>query len=316
MKNPRVFISHASDDNDRFVISFAKKLLEQGVDAWVDKWEMLPGDSLIDKIFEEGLKEANAVIIVLSKFSIGKPWVREEINSSFVKKVTGQCKLIPIVLDSVEVPECLKSTIWEEIADTNNYEDSLTRVVNSIFMYTDKPTVGKIPQYISENIVSVAGLNRIDVLVLFELCKVAMQNGRNAFLETTDVLPALEEKSVNEFTVYESIDILFRKGYIKGVQTIDKKVHQIYISIRGLNLYIEQYVPEFDEIYKKVCFSIVNEDIDNIKFSKENDISQVLVSHVYELLISKGWIKTSKTLNGRYVIFDVSPELRRSLELE
>ncbi len=39
MKNPRVFISHASDDNDSFVISFAKRLLEQGVDAWVDKWK-------------------------------------------------------------------------------------------------------------------------------------------------------------------------------------------------------------------------------------------------------------------------------------
>ncbi len=34
---------------------------------------MLSGDSLIDKIFEEGLKEANAVIIVVSKFSIEKP---------------------------------------------------------------------------------------------------------------------------------------------------------------------------------------------------------------------------------------------------
>lgn len=38
---------------------------------------MLPGDSLVDKIFEEGLKEAQAVIVVLSRISVEKPWVRE-----------------------------------------------------------------------------------------------------------------------------------------------------------------------------------------------------------------------------------------------
>ena len=50
-KRPKVFISHASEDKDLFVIPFSKKLLENGIDAWVDKWEMLPGDSLVDKIF-------------------------------------------------------------------------------------------------------------------------------------------------------------------------------------------------------------------------------------------------------------------------
>ena len=56
--NPKVFISHASEDKERFVMNFASKLRANGVDAWLDKWEMLPGDSLVDKIFEEGIKEA------------------------------------------------------------------------------------------------------------------------------------------------------------------------------------------------------------------------------------------------------------------
>ncbi len=52
--SPKVFVSHASEDKDRFVTKFATKLREKGVDAWLDKWEMLPGDSLVDKFFEEG----------------------------------------------------------------------------------------------------------------------------------------------------------------------------------------------------------------------------------------------------------------------
>lgn len=87
---PKVFISHASEDKARFVTAFATKLRENGVDAWLDHWEMLPGDSLVDKIFEEGLKSANAVIMVLSKYSVSKPWVSEELNASMVSRISNR----------------------------------------------------------------------------------------------------------------------------------------------------------------------------------------------------------------------------------
>jgi hypothetical protein len=64
--HPKVFLSHASEDKGRFVLDFARQLRENGVDVWLDQWEMKPGDSLVDKIFDEGLKDASAVIIVLS----------------------------------------------------------------------------------------------------------------------------------------------------------------------------------------------------------------------------------------------------------
>lgn len=70
--SPKVFVSHASEDKDRFVLDFATRLRASGIDVWLDKWEMLPGDSLIDKIFEDGVKNANAVIVVLSSFSVKK----------------------------------------------------------------------------------------------------------------------------------------------------------------------------------------------------------------------------------------------------
>jgi hypothetical protein len=40
------------------------------VDAWVDEWEIYPGDSLVQKIFEEGLKDAvesTAGMLVLAR---------------------------------------------------------------------------------------------------------------------------------------------------------------------------------------------------------------------------------------------------------
>jgi hypothetical protein len=38
---PKVFLSHASEDKARFVLSFAEKLHNNGIDVWLDKWEML-----------------------------------------------------------------------------------------------------------------------------------------------------------------------------------------------------------------------------------------------------------------------------------
>lgn len=58
----KVFISHASEDKERFVIDFTQKLFESGIDAWLDIWEMLPGDSLVGKIFDEGIKSKGLTV--------------------------------------------------------------------------------------------------------------------------------------------------------------------------------------------------------------------------------------------------------------
>jgi hypothetical protein len=49
--------------------------------VWFDEWEILPGDSLEEKVFDEGLKNADTMVIVLSGNSVDKPWVREELNA-------------------------------------------------------------------------------------------------------------------------------------------------------------------------------------------------------------------------------------------
>jgi hypothetical protein len=112
--NPRAFVSHASEDKDRFVLGFAGRLRAKGVNAWVDTWEMLPGDKLIDKVFNDGLKSADVVIVVLSNVSVTKPWVQKELQTAVVKNIVDRTQLIPVRLDGCGVPECLRDTVWVE----------------------------------------------------------------------------------------------------------------------------------------------------------------------------------------------------------
>lgn len=105
----------------------------KGIDAWIDKWEMLPGDSLVRKVFEEGIKNAQAVIVVLSRYSVEKPWVREELDVSMVKKINEGSKLIPVIIDDCQIPMCLQAIVWQKIENLNNYDAELERIIMSIY---------------------------------------------------------------------------------------------------------------------------------------------------------------------------------------
>lgn len=74
---PRAFLSHASEGRERFVREFATRLRAQGIDVWLDQWEIAAGDSLVDKVFAHGIEGAEVFIVVLSRVSVEMPWVRD-----------------------------------------------------------------------------------------------------------------------------------------------------------------------------------------------------------------------------------------------
>ena len=80
-KRPKAFLSYSHDDRD-IAEQIAKSLRQSGIDVWFDKWEILPGDSLIQKIFEEGLSDTNAFIVLLTENSIQSRWVQQELDAA------------------------------------------------------------------------------------------------------------------------------------------------------------------------------------------------------------------------------------------
>jgi hypothetical protein len=160
-----VFLSHASEDKDRFVIPFAEQLRIRGIEVWVDKWEMLPGESLVGKIFREGLAFASAVIVVLSRVSISKRWLTEELDAAVIKRIKDGSKLIPVVLDGVdptsEVPASVRHLLFESVDDTAALDDVVDRVVRSVFGDVEKPSLGTPPEFTKAAASRIRGLDRI-----------------------------------------------------------------------------------------------------------------------------------------------------------
>ncbi|MCJ8352352.1 toll/interleukin-1 receptor domain-containing protein [Moritella sp.] len=315
--HPKVFVSHASEDKERFVTGFATKLRENGVDAWLDKWEMLPGDSLVDKIFEEGLKEAQAVIIVLSSYSVKKPWVREELNASIVSKLSKGTKIIPIVLDDCEVPESLTSTLWEHISDLNNYESNFKRIISSIFGATDKPALGTAPAHTSSVYHEIGGLTKADNLVLKESCEYIIEND-DIMVKPESLFGDGDILGFSRSEIKDCIEVLEQHGYLDVSRYLggggDNYSCRYRVTTYGLDNYAKSYIPDYSATLDKVISLIVNEDINNnTAIQEKTNKSIVIINHILDVLESNGHVKLSKTMGGMVQVYNVSVSLRRAL---
>lgn len=314
MSAPKVFLSHASEDKDRFVLNFARTLRENGVDAWLDQWEMKPGDSLVEKIFEEGLKEARAVIIVLSKVSVQKPWVREELNTSVVNKISRGTQLIPVVIDDCEVPESLRSTLWHRIDDLADYRMGLQRILSAIFDVDDKPAIGQPPARFSGPAPLISGLTRVDDLALRAIARVQIDD--DAGLVEWDRLrsePALQDVPQQE--LLDSLEILEQHYYIKIGRVLGAPLSHVVLTDYGFQQYAEAYVEGYEDLVARIAALLVNENVHiNEELATRVDRPRAFVDFVLNLLEANNHIKVSKYMGGQSNVWDISASLRRAVQ--
>lgn len=314
MTAPKVFLSHASEDKDRFVLDFARQLRKSGVDAWLDQWEMKPGDSLVDRIFEEGLKEARAVIIVLSKVSVQKPWVREELNTSVVNKISRGTRLIPVVIDDCEVPESLRSTLWQRIDDLADYSQSFQRILSAIFDIEDKPTIGQPPARFSGPAPLISGLIRVDDLVLRVIAQVQIIDDTG--LVDWDRLraePALQDVPQEE--LLDSLEILERHDYIKIGRFLGAPLSHVVLTDYGFQQFAEAYVEGYQDVVARIASLLVNETVRiNEELATRVDKPRAFVDFVLNLLEAHNYIKVSRYMGGQSNVWDISASLRRAIQ--
>jgi hypothetical protein len=310
---PRVFVSHASEDKERFVNDFAARLRENGVDAWLDKWEMLPGDSLVGKIFEEGLKEAQAVIVVLSRTSVEKPWVREELNAAFVKRVNTGSKLIPVVIDDCTVPEALQSTLWQRIENLEEYQQSFDRILAAIFGTSDKPPVGTPPVYTQHLARTIGGHTKADSLVLRLACEDALCKGSN-FIEPEELYVRDGKPLLPEGELSDAIEMLEQQYLVRCHHTLGGGLPSFQITTFGFEEYARACIPRYDAVVRDVASAVVNRQKESDQAIAE-DLGKplFLVQHVLQVLEDSGHLKLSKAISGPQHVYNVAASLRRAL---
>jgi len=313
--SPRAFISYSSADKDRFVTNFASRLRSDGIDAWYDKWEILPGDSLVDKIFNEGIDQSDIVIIVISENSVNSHWVKEELNSAVIKKIEGKCRIIPILIDDCLIPVCLKNTAYEKIEDLENHEANYQRIRASIFQQPVKPPLGNTPIFLESGNLYINGLTKGDSWILETICRHAIMSKYPCILMISQINQEANEAGITDEQMSESLDILINRGYLIDKLNEGGTISAVEIPSTILEFYCEKCVNNYDQYVLSVISSIVNEKkIENNAISDYTGISVGIVTHILNYLSTIGKIGITTGMGG---IVSVHPnnlsELKRML---
>jgi len=312
--NPKVFISHAGEDKVRFVEKFASKLLGKGVDPWYSTWEIKPGDRLVQKIFNEGIKDSSCFIIILSKFS-NKPWVIKELEIAVVKQIEKNYKIIPVIIDNVEVPQCISEIYHRTIKDLENYDTELNEIVDSIFDLYKKPPISKSPRYVTIDNNYLPQLNKIDNIVLKIICQ---------YLIETDYyhidVEALEKKT-NEIdlpfeTVVESISFLDKNNFVKASFCSGPDTFTVvYPSAYGFIEYLKATRNDFNELMKSVLVFLDNHDIITVQeLATSLKESKVLVRYLCKYLEGLNLCSTQDLTSNITLVKGESPSIKRFLK--
>ena len=100
-----VFLSHSSTDKPA-VEELARRLAREGIQAWLDKWHLIPGDPWQPAI-EKALAESETCAVFVGLGGFGS-WQNEEMRAAIDQRVRDsgrRFRVIPVLLPGAERAE-------------------------------------------------------------------------------------------------------------------------------------------------------------------------------------------------------------------
>ena len=133
-----VFLSHSSVDKPR-VEELARRLKQAGIEPFLDKWNLIPGQPWQEAL-EEALRQSAACAVIIGSGPFG-PWHHEEMRAALEHRVSGsrgKFPVIPVLLPAAErprdhdLPMFLKRMTWVEFQKGLDDEPAFHRLVCGI----------------------------------------------------------------------------------------------------------------------------------------------------------------------------------------
>ena len=237
---PKAFISHASEDKGRFVTEFATNLRAAGIDAWVDEWEIRAGDTLVDKVFAHGIDKADVFIVVLSNTSITKPWVAEELDAGVIRRIQRGTRIIPVLIDDVEVPPALQHLRYSSLASLGP-QGVVSDISGTLFSTDVAPPLGAPPAY-SRRAPKLLP-NPVDDAVMNATVDMILENGAGS-ADSVQLLERLADLDLSHELVEEAISSLAEQRLVEvsrsfGGTTITRLRPRVWLAVlrkRGIDV--------------------------------------------------------------------------------
>lgn len=308
----KVFISHDSKDKERFVDNFARKLIENGIDVWYDKWELRFGDSLM-KIFKD-IPDCDVFISIISSNSIESKWVKEESDSAFIRKIEKRMKFIPVILmeDEVDIPNEFNHILQCRIPNINDYEEEFKKLLGDLFEVSAKPPIGKPPRYISET--PIDGYELIDSIIIKSIGDYTLENG-DISIDFEKIIELINDYEFSKEDIKDSIEILKSKCIISFKRFLGSYYpRNIKLTYYGKVIYAENYISNFSNILRDIVSIVLNMG----REAKWNDFRNIdapksIIVAILELFSKMSYFKLDKYTNGSFRIYMLNGNGKRNL---
>lgn len=166
-----VFISHSVRDKE-FVLKLAKDLMENGLNIWLDEWNLGLGDTIADSI-KHAIDESRFIFLIMSPDYFTSAWTTQEWQMAMHREVeTDSIKTIPIYYRSCDIPPILQTKQWADFRNPENYKESFNKLIRQVRYLNER---GKSTKYEvqskNENIVG-STIENIDSKKLDEMTKI------------------------------------------------------------------------------------------------------------------------------------------------
>lgn len=304
MEKTKVFVSHSHEDKERFVNGFVNKLNDESIDVWYDTWDLGIGDSLIQKIFEEGIENAKFFFIILSKHSINSNWVKDELNSAFVKKIEEKTKILPIIIDKdIKIPTSLNHIYRIHINDLNDYESELEEISLQYHGKSKRPEKGKKPSF--TEVSSLPNLNEVDTIILESIGYEVLKNNIDEIFNFDELVENIEEHSFETKTVLESLEVLENNSYIEIEEYMGDEL-EIQTTPIGMIFFAENKLKDFDLKFKKIISSLLDNGESNIEILEKIDVEISIINSLLKLFEINNYIKITTFTDGEIIIDDIT----------
>ncbi|MBF0507601.1 MAG: toll/interleukin-1 receptor domain-containing protein [Deltaproteobacteria bacterium] len=157
-KIPKIFISYSYDsaDHEQWVGELASKLMRNGIDVLLDKWDLGLGDD-VPKFMETSVSASDRVLMICTESYVrkadeGKGGVGYEatiVTAELVRNL-GTSKFIPVVRqkgDEKLLPKSIATRRYVDLSDDQNFDDQFEVLLRELHEVpaSQKPPLGKNP---------------------------------------------------------------------------------------------------------------------------------------------------------------------------
>jgi len=287
--NPKVFVSYSwtTPDHEQWVLDLATQLVENGVDAILDKWHLKEGHDAVAFMEKMVTDTAIGKVLMVSDSAYaskadarrGGVGTESQIISREVYEKLDQEKFVAIVAErDSEGKPCLptyaKSRMYIDLSDPRNYTEAFEKLLRWIYnkpLYV-RPELGKAPAFAMDG-----GTSKSTTAFLASRVIDAVRHGKvywrgaldeylTAYVSNfeTNRIARTTDENFDELVV-KSIDAFkpVRDEYLGVLASVAQYVDMTDLGIR-LHRFLEELIPYLSR--PPQVNSYYDSDFDNFKF--------------------------------------------------